>query len=68
MCIYIYDYIFKKKWNNIFTSMQNLDSHKKPEGGGLREDAAPPRKKNEYGTQGVYAGQHASFDHIWNVG
>ena len=24
----------------------------------------PPQKKNEYGTQGVYTGQHASCDHM----
>ena len=36
-------------WNNIFTSMQNLDSHKKPEGGGIGGGcSAPPAKKNEY--------------------
>ena len=34
--------------NNIFTSMQNLDSHKKPEGGGIGGGCSappPPRKK-----------------------
>ena len=67
--IYIHDYIYilyKKIWNNVFTSMQKLDSHKKKtELGGLGEDAAPPpQKKNEYGTQGVYTGQHASCDHM----
>ena len=56
-------YIYKKIWNNVFTSMQKLDSHKKPELGGLGEDAAP-QKKVEYGTQGVYTGQHASCDHM----
>ena len=37
---------------------------KKTELGGLGEDTAPPPKKNEYGTQGVYTGQHASCDHM----
>ena len=38
---------------------------KQTELGGLGEDAAPPKKnKNEYGTQGVYTGQHASCDHM----
>ena len=50
-------------WNNVLTSMPNLDSHKTPEGWGLGEDAPPPQK-NEYGTQGVYIGQHASCDHM----
>ena len=31
--------------------------------GGNGEDAAPPQKA-EYGTQGVYTGQHASCDHM----
>lgn len=31
--------------------------------GGNREDAAPPQNA-EYGTQGVYAGQHAYCDHM----
>ena len=35
---------------------------KKTELGGLGEDAAPPQKKIEYGTQGVYTGQHASCE------
>ena len=46
--IYIHDYIYiyKKIWNNVFTSVQKLDSHlKKTELGGLGEDAAPPPKK-----------------------
>ena len=66
--LYIYTYmiiyIYKKIWNNVFTSMQKLDSHKKPDWGGLGEDAATPPKKNEYGTQGVDTGQHASCDHM----
>jgi len=33
-------------WNNVFTSMPNLDSHKKPEGWGLGEDA-PPKKLDD---------------------
>ena len=27
----------------------------------------PAKKKNEYGTQGVYTGQHASCDHIYYI-
>ena len=62
--LYIYMYIML---NNIFTSMQNLDSHKKPEGGGIGGgcSAPPAKKKNACGTQGVYTGQHASCDHIY---
>ena len=61
--IYIHDYIYMKIWNNVFTSMQKLDSHKKPELGGSGGGCSPP-KKVEYGTQGVYTGQHASCDHM----
>ena len=32
-------------WNNIFTSMQNLDSHQKTEGGIGGGCSAPPQKK-----------------------
>ena len=52
-----------KIWNNVFTSMQKLGSHKKPELGGIGGGCSPP-KKVEYGTQGVYTGQHASCDHM----
>ena len=51
-------------WNNVFTSMQNLDSHKNREGGIWGGCSATPKKKNEYGTQGVYTGQHVSCDHM----
>ena len=37
--------------------------HIKNRKGGNREDAAPPQNA-EYGTQGVYAGQHAYCDHM----
>ena len=39
-------------------------TYKKRNQGGLGEDAASPPKKIEYGTQGVYTGQHASCDHM----
>ena len=29
-----------------------------------RMQRPPPKKKNEYGTQGVYTGQHASCNHM----
>ena len=59
-------YIYKKIWNNVFTSMQKLDSHLKKNGiRGIGGGCSPrPQKKNEYGTQGVYTGQHASCDHM----
>ena len=44
--------------------MQKLDSHKKTELGGIGGGCRHPPKKNEYGTQGVYTGQHASCDHM----
>ena len=53
-----------KIWNNVFTSIQKLGSHKKPELGGIGGGCSPPQKKIEYGTQGVYTGQHASCDHM----
>ena len=31
---------------------------------GIGGGYSPPPKKNEYGTQGVYTGQHASCDHM----
>ena len=50
--------------NNVFTSKQNLDSHKKPEGGGIGGGCSAPPPKKEYGSQGVYTGQHVSSDHM----
>ena len=47
--------------------MQKLDSHKKPELGGIGGGCSPTQKKNEYGTQGVYTGQHASCDHMERI-
>ena len=44
--------------------MQKLDSHKKTELGGIGGGCSPTPKKVEYGTQGVYTGQHASCDHM----
>jgi hypothetical protein len=37
---------------------------KKTELGGIGGGCSPPQKKVEYGTQGVYTGQHASCDHM----
>jgi hypothetical protein len=62
--IYIHDYIHIRKYGTMYLQVcKNWIHIKKTELGGLGEDAAPP-KKNEYGTQGVYTGQHASCDHM----
>ena len=58
--------VYKNMWNNVFTSMQNLDSHKKPEGGGLGEDAAPPPKKMNMVLK-VYILGNMHLVTIWNV-
>ena len=52
----------RKQWNNVFTSLQNLDSYKKSKGGESGGCSSP--QNVEYGAQGVYAGQHAYCDHM----
>ena len=55
------DYV-RKQWNNVFTSLQNLDSYKKSKGG--ESGGCSPPQNVEYCTQGVYAGQHTYCDHM----
>ena len=69
--IYIYIhtwllYIYKKIWNNVFTSMQKLDSHKK---NGIRGDwgrMQPPQKKLNMVLK-VYILGNMHLVTIWNV-
>ena len=68
--IYIHTwlYIYKKIWNNVFTSMQKLDSHKKKtELGGLEEDAAPAPPKKMNMVLKVYILGNMHLVTIWNV-
>ena len=60
--IYIHDYI----WNNVFTSMQKLDSHKKPELGGIGGGCSPPPKKLNMVLK-VYILGNMHLVTIWNV-
>ena len=65
---YMIIYIYKKIWNNVFTSMQTLDSHlKKTELGGLEEDAAPAPKKKMNMVLKVYILGNMHLVTIWNV-
>jgi hypothetical protein len=65
--IYVHDYIFKQNVEQYIYKYAKFGFTSKNGRGGLGEDAAPPRKKIEYGTQGVYTGQHASCDHIYGT-
>ena len=61
-------YVYKKIWNNVFTSMQKLDSHKKKtELGGLEEDAAPAPPKKMNMVLKVYILGNMHLVTIWNV-
>ena len=64
--ICIHDYIYKKLWNNVFTSMQKLDSHKK---NGIRGDwgrmQPPPQKMNMVLKVYILGNMHLVT--IWNV-
>ena len=62
----IWLYIYKKIWNNVFTSMQKLDSHKK---NGIRGDCGrmqpPPKKMNMVLKVYILGNMHLVT--IWNV-
>ena len=69
--IYIHDYIYilyKKIWNNVFTSMQKLDSHKKKtelgDWGGC--SPPPPKKKWIWYSRCIYW-RNMHLVTIWNV-
>ena len=70
--IYIHDYIYiyilyKKIWNNVFTSMQKLDSHKtKTELGWIAGGCSPPPKKMNMVLK-VYILGNMHLVTIWNV-
>ena len=65
--IYIYTYmiIYMKIWNNVFTSMQKLDSHKKTELGGIGGGCSPPKKMNMVLKVYILGNMHLVT--IWNV-
>ena len=66
--IYIHTwlYIYKKIWNNVFTSMQKLDSHEKKTGiRGIGGGCSPPKKKWIWYSRCILGNMHLVT--IWNV-
>ena len=66
ICIYTYihDYIYKRKYGTMYLQVCKNWIHIKNRNWGDWGRMQPPPKKVEYGTQGVYTGQHASCDHM----
>ena len=57
--------IYIRKYGTMYLQVCKNWIHIKKNGiRGIGGGCSPPPKKNEYGTQGVYTGQHASCDHM----